>query len=121
MGLSGFIQDSINRAKENRALKHSARRKFKGTSSENATLEDHKVTKMDFSHLTAEQIRIERDRIAKLAKRTKVTRLLAFIIAILLTFFIFTMIYRAVYPMIPRQTGASLELPDIIFPIVTFN
>lgn len=69
MGGGGFMQHASDTNRKDRAQKAARREKFNGNHSEKATLTDDHGTKLEFPHLTQEQIAQERKRIKEVSAR----------------------------------------------------
>lgn len=116
MGLSGFMQDAMNSLRDNRALKSSIRKKFKGSHSDKAILDDHNKTDFDFSHLTPEQVMEEKKRIAQHYRKARIKRTVAFVVAIAITFLLFRMVYVKLRHPKSDKTGVRTSIPKLIVP-----
>lgn len=72
MGGGGFMQHASDTNRQDRAQRSARREKFNGNHSEKTTMSSENSPKLDFSHLSQDQILEERKRIRKVfVKRRK--------------------------------------------------
>lgn len=71
MGGGGFMQHASDTNRKDRAQKAARREKFSGNHSDKTLLNDSSSSKLDFSHLTKEQIATERLRLKEMFSKRK--------------------------------------------------
>jgi len=98
MGGGGFMQHASDTNRKDRAQKAARRDKFSGNHSDKATLNDTRATKLDFSHLTPEQIAQEREEIAKRQTQRRKKNTVLFVISIAVTFALIIWLYFRIKP-----------------------
>ncbi|NQZ36848.1 MAG: hypothetical protein HRT58_14355 [Crocinitomicaceae bacterium] len=87
MGGGGFMQHASNTNRQDRAQRSARREKFNGNHSEKTTMSSENSPKLDFSHLSQDQILEERKRIRKvfIKRRKKNGAIFFFALALVIT------------------------------------
>lgn len=82
MGGGGFMQHASDTNRKDRAQKAARREKFNGNHSDKATFSEKHSTKLDFSHLTQEEITKERNRIQKMFAKRRTKNLIIYVFSL---------------------------------------
>lgn len=88
MGGGGFMQDANNVMKRNSSQKTSGKPKFNGTYQEKPDYSEENATKLDFTHVTKEEIEKENLKIIKRIRSRKKNHIIIFIVATVIAFFL---------------------------------
>lgn len=97
MGGGGFMQHASDTNRKDRAQRAARREKFNGNHSDKTILNENHSTKLDFSHLTSDQIALERKRIAEKFRKRKRNQLIAVISAVSIVIVAFIYVYRKIW------------------------
>ena len=81
MGGGGFMQHASDTNRKDRSQKTARREKFNGNHGDKSTLDEDHTTKLDFSHLSQEQIAEERNRIQEAFSSRRRKNLIVFVVS----------------------------------------
>lgn len=97
MGGGGFMQHASDTNRKDRSQKAARRETFNGNHSDKTLLGHNQSTKLDFSHLSQEQIDQERLRIKRLSAKRRKARIITYSIALtILTIGFFWLYYKMI-------------------------
>ncbi len=97
MGGGGFMQHASDTNRKDRAQRTARRAKFQGNHSDKTLLDTDVSQKIDFSHLTREQIEQERKRIDHFFRAQRRKSFLIGTLAIAVVIVLFTFLYQFIF------------------------